>query len=325
MGEVWGDASRRTGAFLGEAPQRGGFGRRAPSSTDQASEGHTLSAAAQKFVNEYRTQPTLMTNDIDFAICGSDIQHVEIELDPGEAVIAENGAMIWKDNDIDLSLVLGDGKDDNASFTSKIVSAGSSFLAGESLYLTEFKHIGRGKAKVALGGKMPGHIVAVRLDAMGGTLICQQNSFLAAAKGVAIGASLQENLTSGLFGGEGLIMQTLTGDGWAFLHIGGTLIERELAAGEFIQVDSGCMVAHEPTVQMNVRFVGGLTTMVAGGEGMLLTVMKGPGKVWIQSLPFARLANETVKAAAPGAGESIGSVVAEVGVKEGFHALKSLW
>ncbi len=342
MADFLGGDRAKPGAFVGEAGPRGGFGRRTPPTVapttmptpapapapvvKTSSDGFTLSAAAQRFVEEYRSQKTV-ANDIDFKIGGHDIQHVEIEFDPGEAVVAENGSMIRKDDDIDFSLVLGDGKDDKASLTSKLKSAGSNMLSGESFYLSQFKHVGsRTKAKAAFGGKMPGHIIPVRLETMGGTLICRRESFLVAAKGVAISAKLQRNLTAGLFGGEGLIMQTLTGTGWAFLHIGGSLIERELGPGEMIQVDSGCVAAHEPSVDMHVRFVGGVRTAIAGGEGILLSGLRGPGKVWIQSMPFKRIAEATVKAGdrdtAPSA---LSHAAAEFTINEGVDVLKRLF
>jgi uncharacterized protein (AIM24 family) len=325
MSHVWGSASGRDGAFLGDVPQRGGFGRRPVLQPAQTSDGHGLSSAAQQFLAQERLKTAPVTSEIDYVICGGDIQHIEITLDPGGAVIAENGAMIWKDSDIDLSLVMGDGRNDDANFITKMVNAGSNLMAGESAFMSEFKHVGSGKATIALGGKVPGHIVPVRLEQVGGGLVCAQNSFLAAMKGVAIGASLQRDLTSGLWGGEDFIMQTLSGRGWAFLHIGGTLIERELAPGQRMQVDSGCVAAHEPSVEMDIRYVGGVTTAIAGGEGLFFTEMKGPGKVWIQSLPFQRIANETARASQTALAPQVGHAIAEVSLKEGMSALKSFW
>jgi uncharacterized protein (AIM24 family) len=177
-----------------------------------------------------------------------------------------------------------------------------------------------------LGGKSPGQIVPVRLDAMGGKLICSRGCFLAAAKGVAISAALQRDAAASFWNKEGMIMQTLIGSGWAFLHIGGNLIERELAAGESIQVDTGCVAAHEPSVEMGARYVGGISKAIAGGEGLALTSLKGPGKVWIQSLPFARIAKATVDASTPvvpsDVTRTITDSVAEYGLSEGIEALR---
>jgi uncharacterized protein (AIM24 family) len=323
MAGFWGSDGAKSGSFVGEPPQRGnGFGRRSAFPDQPVPVENTLSSAAQRVIEEYRAQKTV-ANDIDFVIGGGDIQYVEIELDPGEAVVAENGSMIWKANDIDLSLVMGDGKDDDTNFARKIVSAGSNLFAGESFYLTEFRNTGfDGKARVALGGKLPGQIVPVRLDAMGGKLICSRGCFLAAAKGVGISAALQRDAAASFWNKEGMIMQTLTGSGWAFLHIGGNLIERELAAGESIQVDTGCVAAHEPSVEMGARFVGGIGKAIAGGEGVALTSLKGPGKVWIQSLPFARVANATVDAGTPAVSSDVKQAVAEYGISEGLDALR---
>jgi uncharacterized protein (AIM24 family) len=264
-------------------PRAAQFGRRTAGITGGSPE---MSEAARQFAASLRTEQQPRTSEIDFTIGGNDSQYVEVELDPGEAVIAENGAMIWKDYDVEMSLVMGDGSNDEANFAQKIGNAGRAALSGESLYMTQFMHRGAGrKARVALGGKSVGEIVAVRLDTVGGTLICRRGAFLAAAKGVALDARFQRRLTSALLGHEGLLMQGITGTGWVFLHVGGALIEKELTACDYISVDSGCVVAHEASVDMSIGMSGGAMASLAGGEGFSATTLKGPGKVWIQTLP----------------------------------------
>ena len=200
-------------------------------------------------------------------------------------------------------------------------------LSGENLFVAEFRHEGpHGKARLAFGGRVPGQIIPVRLDAMGGTLICQRSSFLAAAKGVAISIAFQRKFTSAILGQEGFIMQRLRGEGWVFLHVGGTIIERELAAGELIHVDGGCVAAHEPQVEMDIDTDFGLRAMrsaVFGGEGMFMTTMRGPGKVWLQTLPFSRVAAEAA-AAAP-ASATAGVVGTSVAAMEGFDLLRKIF
>ena len=290
------DYGQPTGPAVPRAAQ---FGRR---SAGVAGVSPELSDAARQFAASLRTEQPPRNSEIDFTIGGNDSQYVEIELDPGEAVIAENGAMIWKDYDIELSLVMGDGSNDEASLAGKIGNAGRAALSGESLYMTQFTHTGSGrKARVALGGKAVGEIVAVRLEEVGGTLICRRGAFLAAAKGVALDARFQRRLTSALLGREGILMQGVTGAGWVFLHVGGALIEKELAAGDYISVDSGCVVAHQASVDMNIGMSGGAMASIAGGEGFSMTTLKGPGKVWIQTLPPEAL-NPPVVAPAVAAG-----------------------
>ena len=324
MPDLMGNNGGRAGNYVGEAPSRGGFGRRGVAQGAPPADLHSLSGMAQPFVEEHRAQPSTL-NDIDFTIGGNDIQHVEIELDPGEAVVAENGSMIWKDAAIDFSLVLGDGKDDNAGFASKLMNAGSNLIAGESFYMSEFRHHGAGgKAKVAFGGKLPGNILPIRLEAMGGTLICRRESFLAAAKGVAIKASFQRSLASGLLGGEGLVMQTLHGAGWAFLHVGGTLIERELGPSEVIHVHTGCLTAHEPSVEMTIRYVGGVMKAVAAEGSFFLSELRGPGKVWIQTMQH-RPVDEARPADGGRMASSVREAVADYGFSTGLDALQKLF
>ncbi len=296
--------NNRNGGYLGQPPQRSPFGRKAAPLSDDRVESFTLAEAVQPALETHRASEAII-NDIDFQIGGGDMQFVEIELDPGEAVVAEPGAMIWKDSAITFDTALGDGSNDNAGIGSKLVSAGRNLIAGESLFVAEFRHEGKlGKARVAFGGRVPGQIIPVRLDAMGGSLICQRHSFLAAAKGVEISTAFQRELGSAIFGGEDFVMQRLRGQGWVFLHIGGTIIERELAPGEVVHVDGGCIAAHEPQVEMNVDdgwSFRALKSSMLGGESLFLTSMRGPGKIWIQTLPFKRVASQ-VQAAVPEAG-----------------------
>lgn len=258
-----------------------------------------------------------VSDDIDFAIHGEDLQFVEIELDPGESAVAEAGAMVWKDASIDMQTVFGDGSaSQDGGFMGKLVGAGKRLVTGESLFTTVFTHQGQGKARVAFASPTPGTILPIKLDSVGGTLICQKDSFLAAARGVAIGIEFQQKMMTGLFGGEGFIMQKLTGDGWVFVQMGGTLIERELGPGEELHVDTGCVAAYTSGVDMDVTRVGGVKTMLVGGEGVFFARLRGPGKVWIQSLPFSRLAGRMLAAAGPlgsknNAGE--GSVLGSLG------------
>jgi uncharacterized protein (TIGR00266 family) len=312
------------GGYLGPPPQRMGFGRKTMPLHSQRSDSYTLSQASAP-PPEAHLASGAIPNDIDFSIGGGDMQFVEIELDPGEVVVAEPGAMIWKDSAIGFDTTLGDGSDQGLG--SKLLSAGSNLLSGESLYVAEFRHEGtHGKARLALGGRVPGQIIPVRLDAMGGTLICQRSAFLAAAKGVAISVAFQRKLASAVFGQEGFIMQRLRGEGWAFLHVGGTIIERELGPGELIYVDGGCVAAHEPQVQMDIdeRFgLRAIKSAALGGEGLFLTTLRGPGKVWLQTLPFSRVAAEAA-AAAP-ARETASKVGATVGVIEGIDALRKMF
>ncbi|MEZ5776410.1 MAG: TIGR00266 family protein [Hyphomicrobiaceae bacterium] len=248
-----------------------------------------------------------MADDIDFEIKGAEMQFVEIELDPGESAVAEAGSMMFKDADITMNTVFGDGSHAQAAsgFLGKLVGAGKRLLTGESLFTTVFSHEGQGKARVAFAAPYAGHILAMKLDRMGSKLICQKDAFLAAAKGVSIGIHFQRKIMTGLFGGEGFIMQKLEGDGWVFVHAGGTVVERELKPGEVLHVDTGCVVAIMPTVDFDIERAGNIKSMIFGGEGIFFAKLTGPGKVWIQSLPFSRLAGR-MWAAAPPMGRRVG-------------------
>jgi uncharacterized protein (TIGR00266 family) len=238
-------------------------------------------------------------HEIDYHITGDDMQFVEIELDPGEAAVAEAGGMMYMDDGIEMETVFGDGSQQTKGFMNALLGAGKRLVTGESLFITVFWNRAQSKKRVAFGAPYPGKIIAVRLSELGGELIAQKDSFLAAAKGVSLGIAFQRRLGVGLFGGEGFIMQRLQGDGIAFVHAGGTLLERPLGPGEMLRVDTGCIVALQPTVTYDIQMVGGIKTALFGGEGLFFATLRGPGRVWLQSLPLSRLANRIV-AAVPG-------------------------
>ena len=255
------------------------------------------------------TGPGRGGNDqIDFRIVGNDMQFVEVELDPGESAIAEAGAMMYKDAAVRMDTAFGDGSHSGqgAGFMDKLLSAGKRVITGESLFTTVFTHTGQGKAKVAFAAPYPGTVLAMKLSDHGGRLVCQKDAFLAGARGVQVGIHFQRKILTGLFGGEGFIMQKLEGDGWVFVHAGGTVVELELKPGERLDVDTGCVMAFQPTVEMDVRPVGGIKSMLFGGEGVFLASLTGPGKVWLQSLPFSRMAGRMLAAAPQGGGQDRG-------------------
>ncbi len=324
MNSNWGNGR---GGYVGEPPRQGGFGRKHAPLNSPSSESFTLSQVAEPPAEMHFAQPEI-PNDIDFSIGGADMQYVEVELDPGESVVAEPGSMIWKDSAVTFDTTLGDGSGRHEGLGSKIVNAAVSKLSGESLFVADFRNEGKsGKARVAFGGRVPGNIIPVRLDAMGGSLICQRRSFLAAAKGVKISIAMQRKIGAAMFGEEGFIMQRLTGRGWVFLHVGGAIIERTLERGEVIHVDGGCVAAHEPEVEMDIdtsdfslrRF----KSAMFGGENFFMTVMRGPGKVWMQTLPFSRLAAETA-AAMPTPAGSAASGVSVGDIASGVNAIRGL-
>jgi uncharacterized protein (TIGR00266 family) len=241
-------------------------------------------------------------HEIEYRIVGEDLQFVEVELDPNEATVAEAGSMMFMDDGIEMETVFGDGSSQQRSgFLGALMGAGKRLLTGESLFMTVFLNRSTAKRRVAFGAPYPGRIVPLHLAELGGELIAQKDSFLAAAKGVSIGIAFQRKIGVGLFGGEGFIMQRLQGDGWAFVHAGGTLYERTLAAGEVLRVDTGCIVGFVPTVDYDIEMVGGIKSALFGGEGLFFATMRGPGRVWLQSLPLSRLANRII-AAVPGVG-----------------------
>lgn len=242
---------------------------------------------------------------VDFEIFGNEMQYVEVELDPGEAAIGEAGAMMYMQDGIEMDTVFGDGSQ-QGGFFGKVLGAGKRLLTGEGLFTTIFHNEGRGKRRVAFAAPYPGKIIPVHLSAIGGTLICQKDAFLCAAKGVALGIAFQKRLGVGLFGGEGFIMQKLEGDGLAFVHAGGTLKELVLAPGESLRVDTGCVVAFQPTVDFDVKYVGKVKSAIFGGEGLFFATLTGPGKIWLQSLPLSRLANRIILSAPAAGGRSVG-------------------
>lgn len=240
---------------------------------------------------------------IDYEIRGAEMQFVEVELDPGEAAIGEAGSLMFMDSGIAMDTVFGDGAQQSGGFFGKLMSAGKRLVTGESLFTTVYTNQGSGKQRVAFAAPYPGKILPMDLRQLGGTLICQKDAFLCAARGVSLGIAFQQKLSVGFFGGEGFIMQKLDGDGLAFVHAGGTVVRRELAPGQSLLVDTGCVVAYTPNVNFEVQYVGKVKTALFGGEGLFFAKLTGPGTVWLQSLPFSRLASR-VFAAAPQRGGS---------------------
>ena len=241
---------------------------------------------------------------VDYQIKGAEMQFVEIELDPGEAAVGEAGSMMYMDAGIGMDTVFGDGRQNvGGGLFGKLLGAGKRLVTGESLFTTVYTNQSPRKQTVAFAAPYPGKILPMDLRQLGGTLICQKDAFLCAARGVALGIALQQKLSTGFFGGEGFIMQKLEGDGLAFVHAGGTLLKRELQAGQALLVDTGCVVAYLPSISFEIQYVGKVKTALFGGEGLFLAKMTGPGTVWLQSLPFSRLASR-VFAAAPQRGGS---------------------
>jgi uncharacterized protein (TIGR00266 family) len=241
---------------------------------------------------------------VDYKIFGAEMQFVEVELDPTEAMVGEAGSMMYMEDGIDLDTVFGDGSGGGGTgLFGKLLGAGKRLVTGESLFTTVYTNKANAKRKVAFAAPYPGKIIAVDLKTVGGKLIAQKDSFLCAARGVQLGIAIQQKLGAGFFGGEGFIMQKLEGDGLAFVHSGGTVVKRELAAGEVLRVDTGCLVAMAGPVDFDIQYVGKVKTALFGGEGLFFAVLRGPGTVWLQSLPFSRLASR-VFAAAPQRGGS---------------------
>ncbi len=233
---------------------------------------------------------------IDYRIYGEELQFVEIELDPNETAIAESGAFMMMDNDIQMNTIFGDGsQQQQGGLLGKLFSAGKRLLVGESLFMTAFTNVGQGKKRVSFAAPYTGKIIAFDLQQLGGKIIAQKDAFLCAAKGVSIGIEFQRRLGTGIFGGEGFIMEKIEGDGMAFAHAGGYVIEKELKAGELLKVDTGCVVAYTAGVDFDIEFVRGIKNWMFGGEGLFFAVMRGPGKVWLQSLPISRLAGRIMQ------------------------------
>jgi uncharacterized protein (TIGR00266 family) len=255
-------------------------------------------------------------DEIDYAIYGDDTQYVEVGLDPGETVIAEAGSMMYMTSGIEMQTVFGDPSQAAGGFWNKVVAAGKRVLTGESLFMTTFTNSqGRGKETVAFAAPYMGRITPLHLDQLGGEMICQKDSFLCGAKGVQVSIALQKKIGVGLFGGEGFILQRLKGDGIALVHAGGALMQRELAPGERLKLDTGCLMAMGPTVQYDIQFVGGIKNTLFGGEGLFVATLTGPGPIWLQSLPFSRLASRIFAAAPQGGGKRSeeGSVLGGLG------------
>jgi uncharacterized protein (TIGR00266 family) len=240
---------------------------------------------------------------IDYEIRGAEMQFVEVELDPGEAAIGEAGSLMFMDAGIGMDTVFGDGSAQQGGFFGKLLGAGKRLVTGESLFTTVYTNQAPAKQRVAFAAPYPGKILPMDLRQLGGTLICQKDAFLCAARGVSLGIAFQQKLSVGFFGGEGFIMQKLDGDGLAFVHAGGTVVKRELAAGQTLLVDTGCVVAYTPSMNFEIQYVGKIKTALFGGEGLFFAKLSGPGTVWLQSLPFSRLASR-VFAAAPQRGGS---------------------
>lgn len=234
-------------------------------------------------------------HEIDFRIHGEEMQYVEVELDPQETAIAESGAFMMMDDGIQMETIFGDGSKQQQGFFGKLMSAGKRVLTGESLFMTAFTNMGSGKRRVSFASPYPGKIIPLDLSTMGGKVVAQKDSFLAAAKGVSVGIEFQRRLGTGLFGGEGFIMQKLEGDGMAFVHAGGHVFERTLEPGELLRVDTGCIVAYTQTIDYDIQFVGGIKNTLFGGEGLFFATLRGPGKVWIQTLPISRLAGRILQ------------------------------
>lgn len=236
-------------------------------------------------------------HEIDYKIFGEEMQCVEIELDPGETAIAESGAFMMMDDGIQMETIFGDGsqRGGGGGLLGKLMSAGKRILVGESLFMTAFTNIGSGKKKVYFAAPYAGKVVPLDLSRLGNRVICQKDAFLCAAKGVSVGIEFQRKLGTGLFGGEGFIMEKLEGDGMAFMHAGGYVLERELFPGELLKIDTGCIVGFTGTVDYNIEFIGGIRNTLFGGEGVFFATLRGPGKVWIQSLPVSRLAGRILQ------------------------------
>lgn len=256
------------------------------------------------YIHEGETK--MNAHEIDYELHGDDMQCVEIELDPNESVIAEAGGMMMMEDGIDMETIFGDDSGGQKGFLSKLVGAGKRVLTGESLFMTVFTNKGVGKKRVSFAAPYPGKIIPVDLSSLGGKVICQKDSFLCAAKGVSVGIDFQKKLGTGFFGGEGFIMQKLEGDGLAFLHAGGTIIRKDLQPGEKLRIDTGCLVALTKDVDYNIEFVGKVKSAFFGGEGLFFATVQGPGTVWIQTLPFSRLADRVIASAPSAGGDSRG-------------------
>ncbi len=251
-----------------------------------------------------------VADEIDYEIHGDDMQFVEVTLDPGETVMAEAGTMMYMSQGIQMDTVMGDPSKNQGLFD-KLLDAGKRVATGESLFLTTFTAGSGARDQVAFAAPYPGKIIPLHIDELGGEILCQKDSFLAAAKGIQVGIAFQKKIGAGLFGGEGFILQRLRGDGICFVHAGGTILKRELQAGETLRLDTGCLVAFQPTVNYDIQMTGGVKNAIFGGEGLFLATLTGPGTIWVQSLPFSRLAGRMMAGYSKGKGE--GSVLGKLG------------
>lgn len=248
----------------------------------------------------------MTAHEIDYKLYGEEMQYVEIELDPQEGVIAEAGSFMMMDDGIKMETIFGDGSTKNDGFLGSILGAGKRILTGESLFMTAFYNNIVGKRKVSFASPYPGKIIPIDLTEFGGKFVCQKDAFLCAAKGVSVGIEFSKRLGRGLFGGEGFIMQKLEGDGMAFVHAGGTMAKKVLQRGETLRVDTGCIVGFTKDIDYDVEFVGGIKNTIFGGEGLFFAKLQGPGTVYIQSLPFSRLAGRVLASAPQGGGKQKG-------------------
>lgn len=258
-----------------------------------------------------------MVHEIDYKIHGNEIQFVEIMLDPNETVVAEAGAMMMMDNSISMETIFGDGSDksNKGGLFGKLGGAAKRVLTGESLFMTAFTNMGYDRESVSFAAPYPGKILPMDMSALGGELICQKDAFLCCAKGISVGIAFTKKIGAGFFGGEGFILQKLQGNGLAFVHGGGTIIRKTLMPGQTLKIDTGCLVAMTKDVRYDIQFVGGLKNTIFGGEGLFFATLTGPGDVWIQSLPFSRLADRVI-AAAPQVGsrsKDEGSILGGIG------------
>ncbi|MFL0072673.1 TIGR00266 family protein [Tenacibaculum maritimum] len=253
-------------------------------------------------------------HEIDYRIYGEEMQYVEIELDPREGVVAESGSFMMMDDEIGMNTIFGDGSNQEKGLLGKIFSAGKRILTGESLFMTVFTNNGHGKKQISFASPYPGKIIPIDLTAFNGKFICQKDAFLCAAKGVSIGIEFSKKIGRGLFGGEGFIMQKMEGDGLGFIHAGGAMAKKVLSSGEVLKVDTGCIVGFTYDIEYDIEFVGGIKNTIFGGEGLFFATLKGPGTVYIQSLPFSRLAGRVLAMAPNNSGDrGEGSILGGLG------------
>lgn len=273
-----------------------------------------LNISSTWFLALYKSGGIMRCHEVDYEIIGTDLQAVEVELDPAETVIAEAGAMNWMEDGISFEAKMGDGSNPSEGLMGKLFSAGKRVITGESLFMTHFTNTGSGKKRVAFAAPFPGHIIPLNMAEIGERLICQKDSFLAAALGTKVSIAFNKKIGAGLFGGEGFILQKLEGDGMAFVHAGGTIVKKELR-GETLKVDTGCIVGFTQGIDYDIQRAGNLKSMFFGGEGLFLATLKGTGTVWLQTLPFSRLADRIIQSApkAGGKQQGEGSVLGGLG------------